>query len=147
MDLKCQNTSYRRTRRNPNVCPQLPYLELLEYKARQFLAQDETFLAKLEEAKKRNKFAHIYLDAHVFPQVWGSTCLGFDRMPDGSPAIGGQAMTKAYTTVFHEVGISDIYIVFFGDKPAYKVSDPTEEFFEDLRNHTLAPISQATLRY
>lgn len=127
--------------------PNYPNLELLEYKARQILADDTEFTEKLNAAKKQRKFVSLYLDAQVFSQVWGSTCLGFDIMPDGSPTIGGCAMTKAYTTVFHEMDISDIYIVFFGDKPCYKVTGASEEFQTDLRNHCLASLSEAKKRY
>lgn len=127
--------------------PKYPNLELLEFKARQILAKDEAFTEKMQAAQKQQKFISLYLDAQVFPQIWGSTCMGFDVMADGSPAIGGCAMTKAYTTVFHDASISDMYIVFFGDKPCYSVTNATQEFLEDLRNRNLAPFSRARLRY
>lgn len=127
--------------------PQYPNLELLEYKARQILQKDDDFKAKLNKALEQRKYVSLYLDAIVFPQVWGSTCLGFDIMPDGSPSIGGQAMTKAYTTVFHESEISDTYIVFFGNSVCYKVTDVTPEFVEDLRNRNLVSLSKARTRY
>lgn len=127
--------------------PTYPNLELLEYKARQALLSDTTFTEKLNEAKANNKFFCFYLDAHVFPQVWGSTALGFDRMPDGSPSIGGCAMTKAYTTVFHEASISDTYVVFFGDRMCYKITNPTKKFLDDLQNRRLKPFSEALNRY
>ena len=129
--------------------PRYPNLELLEYQARQILREDPYFLQKYEEVKKAKRYASLYLNAIVFPQVWGSTCLGIDRMPDGSAAIGGCAMTKAYTTVFHDASISDTYIVFFGGDIAYKVTnaDPASRFIKDLRSHNLAPLSIALKAY
>ena len=62
-----------------------PNLELLEYKARVALSQDEEFLKIFEEKKRNNKYAYAEIDAVMFPQVWGSTCTGFDVTEDGSP--------------------------------------------------------------
>jgi hypothetical protein len=127
--------------------PEYPNLELLEYKARQMLYESEYFKNKMEEARKKTAYVNIYLDAYVFPQTWGSTCLGFDITASGEPAIGGQAMTKAYTAVFHEAGISDTYIVFFGGRAAYMVTEPSDKFLEDLRNQNLARLSVAKKCY
>lgn len=91
-----------------------PNLELLEYKARVALSSDEEFLKTIEEKRKNDKYVYVEMEAIVFPQIWGSTCTGFDVSKDGSPAIGGCAMTKEYTTVFHEL-LTDTYIIFFGD--------------------------------
>lgn len=62
-----------------------PNLELIEYKIRLILSKDPEF------------------QAMVFPQVWGSTCTGFDVTEDGMPTMGGSMMTTEYTTVFHEL--------------------------------------------
>ena len=66
----------------------------------------------------------------VFPQVWGSTALGFG-------GIGGQALTTAYTTVVSDRN-KNWHGVFFGDEAAYLVSDPNELFFEDIKKHRMA---------
>ena len=123
--------------------PNYPNLELLEYIAAQFLRNDATFIEKCKNVKQN---LHPDLDVQVFPQIWGSTCMGIDVTPDGSPAIGGCAMTKAYTSVFHEQK-TNMYIVFFGDRAAYKVENPTKEFIADLKERNLAPLSKAKLRY
>lgn len=123
-----------------------PNLELLEYKARVALYRDEDFLKILEEKKRNNKYVCAEIDAVMFPQVWGSTCTGFDIMEDGSPAIGGCAMTKEYTTVLHEI-ITDTYIIFFGEKMCYKVTNANAEFFEDLQKKCMASLSEANRRY
>lgn len=90
--------------------PSYPNIELLEYKAKQFLVNDKEIIDKVNEKRKENRYAGVYFEAIVFPQMWGSTCTGFDIMEDGSPAMGGCAMTKEYTTVIHEL-LTDTYIV------------------------------------
>ncbi len=123
-----------------------PNLELLEYKARAALSRDEEFLKIFEEKKKNKKYVYAEIDAVVFPQIWGSTCTGFDVTEDGSPAWGGCAMTKEYTTVLHEL-LTDTYIIFFGEKMCYKVTNANAEFYEDLQKRQMASLSEAKRRY
>ena len=123
--------------------PNYPNLELLAYKAKLILQNDAEYLKKCEQSNL-NPFPE--LDAQVFPQIWGSTSLGFGVMPDGSPTIGGCAMCKAYTSVFHELK-TDIYIVFFGERQCYRVSNATKEFLDDLKDHNLTSLSKAMTRY
>ena len=123
-----------------------PNLELLEYKARAALSRDEEFLKIFEEKKKNKKYVYAEIDAVVFPQIWGSTCTGFDVTEDGSPAWGGCAMTKEYTTVFHEL-LTDTYTIFFGEKMCYKVTNANAEFYEDLQKRQMASLSEAKRRY
>ena len=123
-----------------------PNLELLEYKARVALSKDEEFLKNFEAKRKDNKYVYSEIDAVVFPQIWGSTCTGFDVTEDGSPTLGGCAMTKEYTTVLHELA-TDIYIIFFGEKMCYKVTNANVEFFEALKKRHMASLSEAKRRY
>lgn len=123
-----------------------PNLELLEYKARVALSRDEEFLEIFEERKKNKKYAYAGIDAVMFPQIWGSTCTGFDITEDGSPALGGCAMTKEYTTVLHEL-LTDTYIIFFGEKMCYKVTNANAEFYEDLQKRRMSSLSEAKRRY
>lgn len=123
-----------------------PNLELLEYKAKQLLSADPEFIKALDEAKKQHPYFSIGFNAIVFPQVWGSTCTGFDIAADGSPAIGGSAMTREYTTVMGEV-MTNSFVVFFGNRACYKVSDPNENFLADLKNLQMAGLSEAKRRY
>lgn len=123
-----------------------PNLELLEYKARAELSSDEEFLKIFEEMKKNKKYVYAEIDAVMFPQIWGSTCTGFDVNEDGSPAWGGCAMTKEYTTVLHEL-LTDTYIIFFGEKMCYKVTNANAEFYEDLQKRQMASLSEAKRRY
>ena len=112
-----------------------PNLELLEYKAKQLLAQDEEFLAAVEAYKKENntKYARYDFNVTMFPQIWGSTCGGFD-------------VAKEYTTVFHET-LTESYIVCFGDRPCYKVTNPSEDFLNDMRQHRMVGLREAKTRY
>lgn len=99
-----------------------------------------------EEKKRNNKYAYAEIDAVMFPQIWGSTCTGFDVTEDGSPAIGGCAMTKEYTTVLHELS-TDTYLIAFGEKICYKVTNANAEFYEDLQKRRMASLSEAKRRY
>lgn len=126
--------------------PNYPNLELLEYKTKQLLAQDKETVEKVNEKRKENRYVGICFEAMVFPQMWGSTCTGFDITEGGSANFGGCAMTKEYTTVIHEL-LTDTYVVYFGDKPCYKVADVNTDFLDDLKNHRMASLSEAKKRY
>ena len=118
-----------------------PNLELVAYRAQLMLQNDEEFKAKLAAVPSHAHFKpRPDFELIVFPQLWGSTALGFDG------EIGGQAMTRAYTTVVHE-SLTGTYMVFFGDRPAYKVQDATDQFFTDLSERNLKSTSQAAMCY
>lgn len=123
-----------------------PNLELLEYKAIMYLSRDKEFVRILDEKKRDNKYALVEIGAVMFPQIWGSTCTGFDVTENGSPTLGGCAMTKEYTTVIHEL-VTDTYIIFFGEKMCYEVTNANAEFYEDLQKRQMASLSEAKRRY
>ena len=123
-----------------------PNLELMEYIFKQTLASDEEWKKKFEKIKKEKKYAFLDIDVKVFPQIWGSTCTAFDVTKDGAPTIGGCAMTKAYTAVFHE-HLTDYYCVFVDGKPCYMVDNPTQEFLEDLKKCNMKRLSEAKKCY
>ncbi len=126
--------------------PVLPNLELLLYKAQMLLAKDESFIAVVNARKENKQFFGLDFVVDVFPQMWGSTCTGFDVMPDGSPVMSGSAMTEAYTTIIHERQ-TDCYVVFFGDRACYKVENANQAFFDDKQQHIMASLSVAKNRY
>ena len=126
----------------------IPNLELLLYKAQQALAHDPDFVQKIAEMKQSKNHNKVYLDFDVecFPQIWGSTCTGFDVTETGEPVMAGSAMTKEYTTIVHEV-LTDTYCVFFGDRPCYKVDNPSEDFYKDMIKRQMVSLSEAKNRY
>lgn len=124
----------------------VPNLELVLYKAQQLLARDKEFVDVLAERRKTEKHLHIDFTLEVFPQMWGSTCTGFDVTENGEPTIGGCAMTEEYTIVIHE-RTTDCYCVFFGEQPCYKVTNANKDFYDDLKNHRMASLSEAKKRY
>ena len=94
----------------------------------------------LQSAYQRRKvswgdYKYTDLSLRVFPQVWGSTALGFG-------GIGGQAMTAAYTTVVEDA-YEGFYSVFFGERLAYLIQNPSDVFFEDMYKCNMKPVSQA----
>ena len=95
-----------------------PNLELLEYKAIIALGDD---------------YKGADLQAEMFLQTWPSTALGFG-------GVGGSMMTPAYTTVFSDY-LENVHLVFFGEKLAYIITDPTDVFFEDLVKRNMASVN------
>lgn len=122
-----------------------PNIELLVYKAEQVYRERPEFREMWKKAKEEKNALSLVFSVEVFPQLWGSTCLGFDVCSDGSPAIGGCAITKAYTTVVHEE-VTDQYFVFFNSELCY-IADRSEKFLRDLRDHNLLPLSHARKCY
>ncbi len=114
--------------------PTYPNLELIEFKAQQILNR---------KGKDNSPLDYSLI---LFPQVWGSTCTGFDITPDGEPVFSGSAMTKEYTTVV-QVSPINVYCVFFGNKPAYTITNPNKNFLNDLKEQNMYPMSRAKERY
>lgn len=86
----------------------------------------------LVDAERRPHQGEI--DVYHFPQVWGSTALGFG-------GIGGQAMTSAYTTVVVEGANVAVY---FSGRLAYVVVNPNDEFFRHLSSHNMAEVGKSS---
>ena len=82
----------------------------------------------------------------MFPQTWPDTAGGFSE----PGMVAGQAFTTQFTTVMrvyvHDTK-EEYYGVFFGNRPAYIVSNANEFFFEDLRNQQLKSKHEAEKVY
>ncbi len=113
---------------------ELPNLELIEYKALQIIREEW------------GESEPIDFYTYTFPQAWSRTCGGLDVMPDGEPAGGQMRMKEEYTTVVCEA-CTDTYLVFFGNRYAYKKERPNKNFFHDFNERSMAPLSKATDRY
>lgn len=87
-----------------------------------------------------------HFEVQTFPQVWGSSALGFDVTPDGKAAVGCSIMTMAPTTVIF-CKEPDVAGVFFGNKPAYIVQNPKDAFWEDVFKRQIVSVSEAKKRY
>lgn len=79
------------------------------------------------------------LEVYMFPQVWGDTSLGFG-------GIGGQMVCSALTTIMGDAQ-NNVWGVFFGECCAYIVTDPTPQFWEDIRNWCMADVMSAHSKY
>lgn len=93
--------------------------------------RDATPCLRLIEERFLNAIKHNLPDQYidlvfeaVFPQIWGSTALGFG-------GIGGRAMTTAYTTVISADNFG-YWGVFFGERLAYTVLNPNQTFFDHM---------------
>lgn len=83
-----------------------------------------------------NEYKWPEVELHLFPQIWGSTALGFG-------GAGGQAMTTAYTTVVCD--LQEGYCsVFFGERLAYLIKNPNQMFFEDMCKEQMEPKYKAS---
>ena len=106
-----------------------------EYESRDFNNPDR-------DARVVKKTRHTEYNLTVkamFPQVWGSTAMGFG-------GIGGAAITTAYTTVV-ESDIDASCCVYFGGQFAYCIERPNEQFFEDLMKQQMTKVTGAKKRY
>ncbi len=89
---------------------------------------------------RREKIYDTDYTIHMFEQTWESTALGF-------PGIGGSAMTEATTYVLIPKKEADCAHVYFGSQFAYKVNGLTQAFMDDLNNHSMAMVMEASSRY
>lgn len=109
--------------------------------------KDKDLSNKFKKAKeKRGRFSGFDFVAEVFIQMWGSTCTAFDICDNGSPAIGGCAMTEAYTVVMHE-RLTDTYFVFVNNEFCYCVENANQIFLDDLKEHQIRSLSEAKKVY
>ena len=127
-----------------------PNLELLDYKTRLLLKQDEKFIKEVEKFKLKTKFSitamSVGLEAKMFIQTWSDTGCGIDIDSNGHPYMVGNAMTDAYTVVFYE-SISKQYFVYFNSQLAYVITKANKKFLNDLHNDRLLSVSEANKEY
>lgn len=80
----------------------------------------------------------------MFTQTWGSTALGYGGM-------GGAAITTAYTVVITHG--NDVCVYFGCGRLAYHLNlrtmsnDGRAAFMSDLKDHVLADVKKASMRY
>lgn len=91
---------------------------------------------------KTKNLKMLQIQMNTFAQLWGSTTTGFDD----ECCYGGAAMTFAYTTVIFEPQVN-IYSVYFGEKKAYSVLNPSDNFFTDLKEHRMESVLNAEKNY
>lgn len=70
----------------------------------------------------------------MFPQMWGSTALGFG-------GVGGQAMTTAYTVIL-TIGRGE-HLVYFGGRFAYEVTRPNSQFSQDVMSKNMKKVRES----
>jgi hypothetical protein len=99
----------------------------IDYETRDWKHYRDTGEDKRIKSKRRPTPRDFEVFA-MFVQTWGSTALGHG-------GIGGSAMTPAYTIVLR---MHRQFLVYFGGRLCYIVNDPSDSFFEDVKNHCLA---------
>lgn len=94
-----------------------------------------------DDILRREKVYSTDFTIYMFEQTWGSTALGF-------PGVGGSAMTEATTYVLiPKKENTNCAHVYFGSQFAYKVNGLTQAFMDDLNNHSMASVMEASSRY
>lgn len=87
-----------------------------------------------------NEFRQTYKTAAIeifaFPQLWGSTALGYD-------GFGGSVMTTAYTIALYDKEYNVARVYFGGTRLAYEIKNPNDLFFKDLQRGKLTDQSNA----
>ncbi len=98
----------------------------------------------------KNKVRTRNTTVDMFPQMWPTTAGGFEA-PN---MMAGQAIRITETTVISMtlyIGKNaeryDFYGVFFGNEPAYLVTDPPKEFFDDIKNRKMKSKYKAMEEY
>jgi hypothetical protein len=109
-------------------------LSLIHYEQKQW-HQSKVEGREIYESKTRNPYKNEFAIVAMFPQTWGSTSLGFD-------GIGGAAMTTAYTIVIQSQhsGSREV-LVYFDGKFAYRISQPNDLFWDDIKNRYVSGIT------
>lgn len=108
--------------------PDIAYRQWTPQLRNQGVQQDEAPLAFRRPRENE-------VDVVSFPQIWGSTTLGFG-------GLGGAAMTSAQTTVvsMHSPPAAAVY---FGSRLAYCLDAPNDRFASDLRDRRMVSCAEA----
>ena len=111
---------------------------VIDYEDRDWEAYSKGDKNKMVQKTRRHGEYDIEVYA-MFTQTWGSTALGFG-------GVGGAAMTSAYTIILSS-HLNGEYLVYFGGHFAYKIKQPTDAFYEDIRKGCMTSVSGAKKRY
>ena len=88
-------------------------------------------LMKILTEKMKEDYPSNQIFCQAFPQLWGSTALGYD-------GIGGSAMTTADTIIIF-INNGPVRVYFASDKLAYEIKNPNNIFWKDVYSRNLRP--------
>lgn len=109
------------------------YIGFSDYEYETFARNPDGSMDKRNKQKATRRPYITDFEVYVmFPQVWGSTCLGHG-------GIGGSAMCTAYTIVLK---CKREYLVYFGGRHCYTLKNPNNKFFDDVTSRKLKPKSK-----
>lgn len=114
---------------------EFPNLEEIEQTVLDKLKKYPEYKERMESKDLTRKIPVYENDFYMFPQMWGSTTLGFG-------GVGGCAMTQAYTVVVWN-RVLEYSFVFFDGRLAYAVKSPNEKFLNDLRSFDMTECYKA----
>ena len=84
---------------------------------------NETITNQIKEFAKLDDSYIDEIEIYVFPQMWGSTALGYS-------GIGGSAMTGSHTIIFYNTYTGNVMLS-YGAR-FIKLNTPNRLFFEDI---------------
>lgn len=121
-----------------------PNLELLEYKAWKLISEKYGYTGNTRTLYRN-------CSADMFQQIWPDTLAG---LRSSEEQIARRQLTPEYTTVMHlkwqikgDNTDYEEYVIFFGQIPAYSVTDANKAFLEDLKDRNMASLLDAKDRY
>jgi hypothetical protein len=83
----------------------------------------------MEFIKSENSYKDE-IEVYMFPQMWGSTALGYSGM-------GESAMTSSHTIVFHNQNTGNVMLSYGGR--FIRLMNPNQLFFDDLFKQRIEP--------
>ena len=110
-----------------------PNIPLLDYIFREHI---QKFLDQNDRVYVLN------VDVYVFPQTWPNTGGGFAQ----PGCVYGQSFIKEYTTVLMDMD-HNFAMVAFGNKPAYMIQNPNQEFVDDFNKKLMKTKHEALRHY
>lgn len=111
------------------------------------LEQLETICKKLiQKDKELNlpKTYQSYFEPDLFVQTWPRMCMAFDIDENGEGIFSSDAEISSFVTIMKEKALN-LYFVFINDDFCYKIKNPNEIFFEDLKNRHMETLGNSAI--
>lgn len=115
----------------------------------QYATAEKAYFAQRDEALKINETVdevfRLISEADTVANRWKEAL----EKVEGIDTTRGwyTSLTTKLSDLSDKEKTTDTYCVFFGDRPCYKVDNPSNEFYEDMMKRQMASLSRAKNRY